>query len=85
MRFNAIIISALAIASLGVKAAPSTHGDLYARTDDDQDCKWVCTPKPNKPCVEYCIFPGWDCNTGDVSTRCLLVVSQKIMDTDLPR
>ncbi|KAJ9115785.1 hypothetical protein QFC24_006893 [Naganishia onofrii] len=66
MRFNAIIISALAVASLGVKAAPAADGKLDARNDDD--CDWKCVPRTHTPppCVEYCIFEGWDCNTGDL-------------------
>ncbi|KAJ9111008.1 hypothetical protein QFC22_006653 [Naganishia vaughanmartiniae] len=68
MRFNAIIISALAVASLGVKAAPAADGKLDARTEPNDDCDWKCVPRTHPtppPCVDYCIFYGWDCNTGD--------------------
>ncbi|KAJ9097139.1 hypothetical protein QFC21_004808 [Naganishia friedmannii] len=81
MRFNAIIISALAVASLGAKAAPAVNGDLEARNSPCGCTTTVTvTATPTKPgnpgptgypgddgCKYYCIFEHWDCDYGNVA------------------
>lgn len=63
MRFTAAIISALALASIGVQSAPAPQEEEVSAESfgkpPQTGCKWVC-PKPEPKCGDYCVFKDWD-------------------------